>query len=389
MSAKSIIPYALRDRIRRKLNKRAERKEKAAQKVRRRAKALAKQEEKQRRRDTPPHVPTWTRAEQAGEKKVVRVGVAGAGRYAPHHLEVLAAYEQVEIVSLLTSGAPRGARVAEQYGIGRHYTDLDAFSSDPDVDCFVIVVPPAAMVEVATACLASGRAALLEKPPGVTSADAESLARTAEEAGTWGMVGVNRRFYSVIEHGLAALAEFGPIHGAILEVPQRITEFRGEGRLSDFDLEHFYVRNSIHDVDLLRYVLGDPVAVHSRAWPNVEHGNASASFAAVFDYGNGVQATLLDLWDTPDQMRLKVVAELGWVEWELPRHGLVCEREKRAPIPIDRVDFDFRAGLWSQDLHFVEAVRAGREAGLPASTLRDAGGTMRMMEQIQAGSLGR
>jgi predicted dehydrogenase len=344
-------------------------------------------QEKERRR-TEARVPHWSRSERPGSKQTVRVGFVGAGQYARHHLSALASYEAVEIAALLTTGGPAAAEIAPQFGIERLFSDLDAFLAQDDLDCFVVVVPPRVTVEVASQCLATGRPVLLEKPPGVTSADTRALIRVADEAGTWGMVGLNRRFYSVVEHGLAALARLGAVRGAILEVPQGITADRQSGRLTAFDYDHFYVRNSIHDVDMLRYVLGDPIRVHSRAWPNAEFGNRAASFAAILEYGHGVTATVLDLWDTPDEARLKVVAEGGAVRWEKMRKGWVEAKGDPLPIPVDPVDERFRTGLWAQDLHFVEAVRSDREPALPAATLQDALGTMVLIERILCDSLG-
>jgi myo-inositol 2-dehydrogenase/D-chiro-inositol 1-dehydrogenase len=330
-------------------------------------------------------VPRWSRSERPGAKGPVRVGFVGAGDFARHHLEVLASYDAVEVAALLTTGGPRAAEL----GIERRFTDPDEFTAQPDLDCFVVVVPPRAVVDVASRCLATGRPVLLEKPPGVTSDETRQLIRAADAAGTWGMVALNRRFTSVVEHGLAALAELGAIRGATLEIPQRFTEDRQSGRLSPFDYEHFYVRNSIHGVDLLRYVMGEARSVHSLAWTNTEFSHRAASYAAILDYGRGVIATQLDLWDSyGPESRLKVVAEQGWVEWEPPRTGWLVDRKGRYPIPLDPVDERFRPGLWAQDLHFVEAVRAGRRPTAPAATLEDALGTMLLMEQILGSSLG-
>ena len=192
------------------------------------------------------------------------------------------------------------------------------------------------------------------------------------------MVGLNRRFYSIVEHGLAALGELGAIRGAIVEIPQRITSDRQSGRLTRFDYDNFYVRNSIHGVDLIRYVLGDPVRVHSRTWPNDEFDNRGASYTALLEYPNGAVGSIVDLWDTPDQTRLHVIAEAGRLELEPPRRGWVESKKGRYAIPVDPVDEQFRTGIWAQDLAFVEAVRAGRPPGLPAATLQDALGTMRL-----------
>jgi predicted dehydrogenase len=63
----------------------------------------------------------------------------------------------------------------------------------------------------------------MEKPAGVSAAETAELERQARRNNTFGMVCMNRRFYSLIEHGLACLADCGPLRGAMLEVPHAIT----------------------------------------------------------------------------------------------------------------------------------------------------------------------
>jgi predicted dehydrogenase len=331
-------------------------------------------------------VPHWQRSERPGPKAPVRIGLAGAGQYAQHHLKALTSYENVEVAAVLTRGGPSGPETAAAFGIPQVLTDLDELAA-LDVDCYLSVVSPAAMLDVGTRLLATGRPVLLEKPPGISVADTEALIRTADAAGTWGMVGLNRRFYSIVEHGLAALGDLGAIRGAVVEIPQRITSDRQSGRLTQFDYDNFYVRNSIHGVDLIRYVLGDPLRVHSRTWPNDEFDNRGASYSALLEYPNGVVGSVVDLWDTPDQTRLHVIAEAGRLELEPPRKGWVESKKGRYAIPVDPVDEEFRTGIWAQDLAFVEGVRAGRPPGRPAATLQDALGTMRLVEAILADSL--
>src|SRR6266852_3800208 len=110
-------------------------------------------------------LPQWTRSERPGPKPTVRVGFVGAGRYARQHLKTLRSYEAVEIAALLTTGGPAAAKIAPKFGVERLFTDIDEFVAQDDLDCFIVVVPPLVMVEVASRCLAAGRPVLLEKPP--------------------------------------------------------------------------------------------------------------------------------------------------------------------------------------------------------------------------------
>jgi predicted dehydrogenase len=268
-------------------------------------------------------------------------------------------------------------------------SDPSAFFALSELDAFVVVVPPEFLKELALAGLRTGKPVLLEKPPGISAADAAELVACAKEHGTFGMVCMNRRFYSVLEHGLAYLSWLGPIRSAAIETPQQVTRDRASGKKSAFDHEHYFMRMSIHGVDLARYLLGEPIGVHSLAWPNKEFHYAGASFATVLEFPGRVVATLTDTWDTPAVWRVKLVAEEGWLELEPLEQGYVARINTgtKTPIRVDPVDVEFRPGVYAQDLHFVEAVRARKPPTLPGCSLADAHKTMLLMEQVLNGTL--
>jgi len=334
--------------------------------------------------------PYWERREQPdATRRLVRLGFVGAGRYAQNHLKVLAQLDRVELSALLTTGGPRGQAAAREFGFKRTFTDADAFFAQSDLDAFVVVVPPEFLKGLALRGLATGKPVLLEKPPGVTAADAAELTLCAQAHGTFGMVCMNRRFFSVLEHGLAHLASCGPIRAMTVEIPQQVTRDRQSGRVSAFDHEHYFMRMSIHGVDLVRYVLGEPLSVHAVAHPNREGHNASATFATVLEFPGNAVATITDAWDTPHVWRIKITAEQGWVELEPLEHGFIATARpelhggvQKTALRPDPVDVEFREGVYAQDLAFVEAVRAKTPPTLPACTLEDAHQTMLLMERI-------
>lgn len=330
----------------------------------------------------------WERREIPNPaKREVRVGVIGAGQYAQHHLQVLTALENVKVDSILSTGAPRVYQTAATFHIPNIFTDIDAFLKHP-VDAFVVVASAQHLKALTLQCLATGKPVLLEKPAGVSPEDTLELVAQAERSRTFGMVCMNRRFYSVLEHGLAVLSNWGPLRGVMLEIPLAITQERQSKRLAAWDYDHFLVRNSIHGIDLVRYVLGDPLHVHSLARPNTQGLNAGASFASILEYDRGVVATITDLWDTPQVWRMKIVAEKGWLEFQPLETGWICRAaNNKSPIRMDPLDKEFRMGVYAQDLHFIEAVRHGHKPTLPASLLGDAYKTMRLVEQIETSTV--
>ena len=338
-------------------------------------------------------LPYWTRKETHGvEKSLVRIGFVGAGKYAQNHLKVISSLNMVEISSILTRGGSRVHETATKYSIPRVFTDINQFLAQNNIDAFVVVVPIAEAKNVALKCLGKGKPVLLEKPPGLSAADTAELVEQAEKNNTFGMVAMNRRFYSIVEHGLAHLANFGPLRGVILEVPEEISYQRSSKKLSEEVYNHWMVAQSIHGIDLFRYILGDIISVKSFALPNHKAKNAGASFVSILECQGSVTGTIMALWDTLSVWRLKVIAEQGWLEFEPLEKGWFFDgKGKKTAIKPDKVDVEYRMGVYAQDLHFIEAVRSGRKPSLPASLLPDAYKTMQLIEQIieeQDGNLG-
>lgn len=333
-------------------------------------------------------VPYWERTESIVHP-VVRVGFVGAGEYAQNHLQVLSYLRGAEITSILTTGGPRVKDVAAKYSISKLYSDIDDFLSQDDIDCIVVVVPARLIKSVAMQCLSSGKPVLMEKPPGFSADETSELVDQARKYKTYGMVSMNRRFYSVVEHGLAALAGYGPLRGAILEVPEAITLNRQSYRLPNIEFDHFMFRNSIHGIDLLRYILGDVKKVYSLARSNAQYGNRGASFAALVEHETGALSTILALWDTPPIFRLRLISEQGYLQFGPLEQGVFGKGKNTPEVPIkaDKIDIKFRMGVYAQDLHFINAVREGRQPSVPACLLPDAYKTNLLIEQILSSSI--
>lgn len=335
-------------------------------------------------------LPYWERQIRFKDPKTVRVGIVGAGSYARYHLEVLSSLPGVEVSSILTTGNPRVADVAGRYKIKAIYTDQAQFLDQDEVDCFFVAASAYAVKPVAEACLTTGRPVFMEKPPGFSSQETQELIEQARQSNTFGMVGMNRRFYSVLEHGLAALAECGPLRGILLEDHIAISKERNSGQYSPIEYQNFMSRNGIHGIDLLRYVLGDVRRVHSLAEGHADWGYSAASFASLIEHENGGISTYIGLWDTVAMTRFKVIAENGWIELEPPdlRSCLFVDSQRRKfQIKPDPMDIKFRMGLYSQDSCFINAVRQGRAPGLPACLLPDAYSTNALIEEIQSNNI--
>lgn len=98
---------------------------------------------------------------------------------------------EVRLEMLCDTPDDRAAGMADQFGFARATGDWRALVTDPAVDVVSITTPNNLHHEMACAALRAGKHVWCEKPMALTLAEAEEMARAAQEAGTVTMVGYN------------------------------------------------------------------------------------------------------------------------------------------------------------------------------------------------------
>ncbi len=212
-----------------------------------------------------------------------------------------------------------------------------------DVDAVWVCTWTAAHLETVTAAAAVGRAIFCEKPLAPTLADCERVA--AALATVPHQVGLVLRAAPVFRALAARLADpavgrplavvfrddqYFPIQGIYGSDWRRDVRRAGGGTL----LEH-----SIHDVDLLRWLLGDPVRVHAQIDSRFANPGIDDVAAVTFTFPDGTIATLTSLWhqilSRPSTRRLEVFCEhaLLWLDDDLlgPLHVETSEGAEAVP----------------------------------------------------------
>lgn len=111
----------------------------------------------------------------------VRVGIVGAGANTRlRHIPGFRAIEGVEIVGLVNRSPQSGAKVAQEFGIGKVFPDWQALVNSPDVDAVMIGTWPYLHAEVACAALAAGKHVLTEARMAANVAEARQMVAAAK-----------------------------------------------------------------------------------------------------------------------------------------------------------------------------------------------------------------
>ncbi len=199
------------------------------------------------------------------------MGVIGAGALGFHHVRILRDMPGVAFAGFYEANGDRAVQVTKELGVPS-FPSVEALLDV--VDAATIVVPTPAHFAVAKVALAQGKHLLIEKPIAATLAEADELVAIAKESGALIQTGHVERFNRAIRAALP-----------FVDAPRfiesdRLAPFnpRGSDVAVVLDL-------MIHDIDLVRTLVGGPVAGLSAVGipvltPFVDIANARLEFAS-------------------------------------------------------------------------------------------------------------
>ncbi|PXX70900.1 putative dehydrogenase [Nocardia tenerifensis] len=141
----------------------------------------------------------------------LRVGIVGAspdrGWAVRAHVPALQALEDYRITAVGTSRADSAQRARQLFGAAHAFTDPRELAEHPEVDLVAITVKVPAHAELIRAAVAAGKHVYCEWPLALHAAEAESLARLAEDAGVRHVVGLQTRYAPAVVRARRLLAE--------------------------------------------------------------------------------------------------------------------------------------------------------------------------------------
>lgn len=331
-----------------------------------------------RARKYPPTVAERWR--QAKADAPLRVAVIGAGRIAAAHLSVLASFEDVRLVGVANRGGERATQLASQFAIPATFTDARAMLDETAPDLVYVLVSVEATPTVARGVLARGLPCLIEKPAALTAHETAELAELAADHRTLAMVGVNRRYHSVLDHAMDAIRARGPLHGIHVEVHEPIASIRAQGRFSPAVLDRWMAANSVHMIDLIRRCAGEVASLEILATGD---GGERVGWSACLRTEGGTLGTVAGHWRSTPGVRLVLHGEGVRAELDPLERGILAWPDgRREPIAIDVVDQRFKPGFYAQSAALVDAVVSGEPLLPPASDLADQVATMQLVEAL-------
>ena len=118
------------------------------------------------------------------EKHPIRFGILGAARIVPDALIKAARnVPDAEVAAIAARDPIRAREFAAAHGIGRVHATYDDVVNDPELDVIYNPLPNSLHCQWTIAALRAGKHVLCEKPIASNAAEAERMAKAAEESG--------------------------------------------------------------------------------------------------------------------------------------------------------------------------------------------------------------
>ena len=226
----------------------------------------------------------------AGGARMTALAVAGAGLIGKRHLEAMR-LAGIAVHSVVDP-APQAAAVAEAFGVPQ-FTELGAaLAAKPDG--VVLATPNTAHAEGALACIDSRVPVLIEKPITTDLDQAIRIVEAAEAAGVPVLTGHHRRHLPVVRaaHERIRSGALGTIVAAhaMFWLAKPDSYFETGWRRSAGAGPTFL--NLIHDIDLLRHLLGEVATVRAVETNRIRRNPVEDACAALVTFESGVVCTI-------------------------------------------------------------------------------------------------
>lgn len=298
----------------------------------------------------------------------LRVAVIGLG-IGRRHIQAYQGLPSVKVVAIVDTDERALEETRQEFGIHFAFSDYDQVLARDDIDLVSICTPDRLHAEQALCALEAGKHVLCEKPMTTSLEDAALLVQKVKETGLTFMVGHNYRF--VPQFGrLKQLVDSGALGDLFYGESSYVQDLYFMEKLGpDYwrwkDPQDFYLGGAIHNVDLLRWIVGEIEEVHCYSNHGMPFYPLDDNYVSNFRFADGRIGRLLlilgarlkakfyvDLIAYGTEGSLKAVMQRGEVIQNMDK----LEGDKPVAIPVEGAN-SHALGI----AHFVECVREDKQ----------------------------
>jgi predicted dehydrogenase len=313
-----------------------------------------------------------------------RIAIIGAGAIGAVHARLVNSLGDTgQLAAIVDTQPGRAQALAAQYGVPAFTTAADAYFTEA-IDIASICLPSAYHADAAVEALEAGLNVIVEKPIDISLESADRVIAAERTSGRTVSVISQRRFQLAASyiHGAIQRGELGTMTSGVVES----AFFRGQDYYKSDDWRGTaaidgggaLMNQGIHALDLLLWMLGEPVSVSARSGRLAHEGIEVEDVAgATIEFAGGAIGVFLASTAAYPGLpvRLAVHGDGGTAVMENDVLSFFASASATSPNADDLIEQDVPPG-WSevdvahrrQYVDVIEAIRGGHS---PAITTAD------------------
>ena len=314
---------------------------------------------------------------------MIKVGLIGCGFMGGMHAACYAALENlgVKVVAVADPRAEFAAKLAGE-GVAVYEWGMDLIAQ-ADVDVVDICLPTDLHVAHAVAAMKAGKNVFLEKPVCIKEEEMALLLQTEAETGAKVQVGqVIRQWAEYVWLKQAAdSGEFGRIlHAEFTRMSSR-PEWASENWLHTVERSGgIAVDMHVHDVDFVRYLLGEPDRIQAQAYRDED--GVIQQINALYGYGSDVSVAIQGGWNYPATFPFTATYRVKFEKATVIHNGGITVYPNEGEPYQPQLEEDFQGdndiggnisslgGYYNELKYFVEGLQGKND--LPVATVSEA-----------------
>lgn len=202
--------------------------------------------------------------------KIIKFAIIGTGMIAERHAAALAEIPEAELYAIYDKNNDKARKFTKNYPV-KVYSSFDELLNDPQLTAVTIATPTGVHKELAIPCAEAGKHILCEKPLDVTLEKADAIIDACNENNVCLSAVFQARFSDKVKEIKDAIDDgrFGQLTLCSAQVKwyrsQEYYDSAGWRGTWDIDGGGALMNQSIHIIDLLLYLAGEPEMVHAFA----------------------------------------------------------------------------------------------------------------------------
>lgn len=292
-------------------------------------------------------------------KKKINIGIVGAGSISDHHLKVYKSYDFVNLTAIYSRTEIRAKEKSKKFGIKYYTNSIKKFLKYSTYDGILILVSADQISKFVKKILPLGIPIFIEKPLSLSMKDLKEIQRINKKYKTPNMIGLNRRYYSIVQKSLSLFRK-ERILSIIVEGHENFWKIKKLNK-ENIIKKNWIFANSIHTFDLLLFIANS--SIKKISFINKKINNLENNIISNIEFSNNIVGSYLSFWSSPGQWSVKIFGKNKFIFLSPLEKGYIIDKKfNKKKIHAIKEDIKFKPGFYLQSKNFIKLIRTKKNS---------------------------